>query len=129
MIVYSDSAGLQGSICSVKHRMCLFQMISHVIIRPAEIMGAIFFCTTPLTTFARIFCELFRIISAISGSVVLVMICNNYAKLFSGQNPSLLDCLLRMYSFDRFQALFQMKSPSRSSWFNPVLLLKQQIKH
>ncbi len=40
-----------------------------------------------------------------------------------------LDCLLRMYRSDCFQALFQMKSPSRRSWCNLIMPLKQQIKH
>ena len=91
-------------------------------------MGAIF-CRTS-ATFSRIFCALFQISSAFSGGEVLALIRNKFAKLFSGQNPSLFGLFATYIPFWLFSSiLFFMKSPSRRSWCNLILPLKQRIKH
>ena len=120
------SAGSQGD--------CNISRASQNIIRPAGKMGAIFFRNRKFAIgnisfvhcFCALFCKLFQIIGEISGSEVLALIRNNFAKLFSGQSPSLFRQVRRKYRFNCFQVLFQMKSPSWRSWRNLIPSLKEK---
>jgi hypothetical protein len=66
--------------------------------------------------------RLIQVIGAISGAEVLIWICNNYAKLFSGHRIlHFVYCLRRKHRF----FYKQLKSPSRRGWLDLVLSLKE----